>query len=125
MPGCCHNSGVVASPFPVAAMNEFPERDALEDRLRLHVEALASIPRPPGSAAHTLAQASIEAHFREAGFAIARQAFRSNGSHGVNVLTVPRPDRPELPLVIVAAHYDSIPDSPGAEDNASAGAALM
>jgi len=106
-------------------MTDLPELDALEDRLRLHVEALASIPRPPGSAAHTLAQASIEAHFREAGFAIQRQPFRSNGSHGINVLTVPRPNRPELPLVIVAAHYDSIPDSPGADDNASAVAALM
>jgi aminopeptidase YwaD len=125
MPGCCHNSGVVASPFPGAAMNEFPELDALEDRLRLRVEALASIPRPPGSAAHTLAQASIEAHLRDAGFAIARQPFRCNGSTGINILTVPRPNLPELPLVIVAAHYDSIPDSPGADDNASAVAALM
>ena len=108
-------------------MTDLSELDSLEERLRLHVEALASIPRPPGSgrAHHFLAQASIEAHFREAGYAIARQAFRSNGSHGINVLTVPRPDRPELPLVIVAAHYDSIPDSPGADDNASAVAALM
>jgi Zn-dependent M28 family amino/carboxypeptidase len=107
-------------------MTELPELDLLEDRLRLHVEALASIPRPPGSAAHTLAQASIEAHFRQAGFEIERQPFSVNGSHGVNVLTVPRPaERPDLPLVIIGAHYDSIPDSPGADDNASAVAALM
>jgi aminopeptidase YwaD len=106
-------------------MTELPELETLEDRLRLHVQALASIPRPPGSAAHTLAQASIEAHFRAAGFCIARQPFRFNGSHGINIMTNPRPDRPELPLVIVAAHYDSIPDSPGADDNASAVAALM
>jgi Zn-dependent M28 family amino/carboxypeptidase len=106
-------------------MTELPELETLEDRLRLHVEALASIPRPPGSAAHTLAQASIEAHFREAGFEIARQPFRNNGTSGVNVLTVPRPNLPELPLVIVAAHYDSTPDSPGADGNASAVAALL
>jgi Zn-dependent M28 family amino/carboxypeptidase len=106
-------------------MTDLPELDALEDRLRLHVEALASIPRPPGSAAHTLARASIEAHFCEAGFTVARQPFSSNGTRGVNLLTAPRPDRPELPLVIVAAHYDSTPDSPGADDNASAVAALM
>src|SRR5947209_9169708 len=106
-------------------MTDLPELEALEDRLRLHVEALASIPRPPGSAAHTLAQASIEAHFRQAGFTIARQPFSANGTPGVNVLTVPKPDRPDLPLIIVGAHYDSIPDSPGADDNASAVAALM
>ena len=106
-------------------MTDLPELDALEDRLRLHVEALASIPRPAGSAAHTLARASIEAHFREAGFTVARQPFSCNGTRGTNLLTAPRPDRPELPLVIVAAHYDSTPDSPGADDNASAVAALM
>ena len=106
-------------------MIDLPELAALEDRLRLHVEAIASIPRPPGSAAHTLAQASIEAHFCAAGFTVARQTFRSNGTGGVNVMTVPRPDQPDLPLVIVAAHYDSTPDSPGADDNASAVAALL
>src|SRR5947208_1862625 len=106
-------------------MTDLPELDLLEDRLRLHVEALASIPRPPGSAAHMLAQASIEAHFRQAGFAVTRQPFQVGGVAGVNLLTAPRPDRPELPLLVVAAHYDSIPDSPGADDNASAVAALM
>ncbi len=106
-------------------MTDLPELEALEDRLRLHVEALASIPRPPGSAAHTLAQASIEAHFRAAGFTVAHQPFSSNGTRGINLLTTPRPDRPDLPLLIVAAHYDSTPDSPGADDNASAVAALM
>src|SRR5215213_10771281 len=106
-------------------MTELPELDVLEDRLRLHVEALASIPRPPGSAAHMLAQASIEAHFREAGFTVARQPFRDNGLAGVNLLTIPKPNQPDLPLLIVGAHYDSIPDSPGADDNASAVAVLM
>src|SRR6188768_1709014 len=100
-------------------MTDLPELDLLETRLRLHVEALASIPRPPGSAAHVLAQASIEAHFKQAGFAVERQPFRNNGVAGVNLLTVPRPPDPKLPLVIVGAHYDSIPDSPGADDNAS------
>jgi aminopeptidase YwaD len=106
-------------------MTDLPDFDLLQDRLRLHVEALASIPRPPGSAAHTLAQASIEAHFREAGFTVERQPFRCNGVGGVNLLTVPRPADPALPLVIIGAHYDSKPDTPGADDNASAVAALL
>jgi Zn-dependent M28 family amino/carboxypeptidase len=106
-------------------MTELPELETLEDRLRLHVEGLAAIPRPPGSAAHTLAQASIEAHLRQAGFSVTRQPFSNNGTAGVNLITAPRPNDPKLPLVIVGAHYDSIPDSPGADDNASAVAALM
>ena len=84
-------------------MTDLPELETLEDRLRLHVEALAAIPRPPGSAAHTLAQASIEAHFRQAGFGVTRQPFSNNGTAGINLLTAPRPDRPDLPLVIVGA----------------------
>jgi Zn-dependent M28 family amino/carboxypeptidase len=43
----------------------------------------------------------------------------------INLIAAPLPDRPELPLVIVGAHYDSIPTSPGADDNASAVAALL
>ena len=43
-----------------------------------------------------------------------------------NVVTQPVPlHAPDLPLLIVGAHYDTVPDSPGADDNASAVAALI
>lgn len=32
---------------------------------------------------------------------------------------------PESPVILIGAHYDSVPDSPGADDNASAVAALL
>ena len=44
---------------------------------------------------------------------------------GVNLLTRPLPDQDDLPLFIVGAHYDSLPCTPGADDNASAVAALL
>ncbi len=32
---------------------------------------------------------------------------------------------PEAPVILIGAHYDSVPDSPGADDNASSVAALL
>jgi len=44
--------------------------DDLADRLRDHVGFLASVPRPPGSTAHSLAAEFIQAHLRQAGFMV-------------------------------------------------------
>lgn len=60
---------------------------------------------------------------------IARQ-LRSYGyetdSQGQYTNIVARPShRPDAPCVLVGAHYDSVPGSPGADDNASAVAALL
>jgi Zn-dependent M28 family amino/carboxypeptidase len=98
---------------------------SLAERLRAHVQTLAATPRPPGSPAHRKAAAHVEAHLRQAGFAVEPLTLSDAGYTALNLVTRPLPDRPDLPLVLVAAHYDSIPDSPGADDNASAVAALL
>lgn len=95
--------------------------DALADALRSHVARLAAAPRPSGSAAHRQAADYIQTRLQQAGFAVERQAFPG----GVNLLTRPAPDGDGLPLLVIAAHYDSVPGSPGADDNASAVAALL
>jgi len=41
-----------------------------------------------------------------------------------NILTLP-PGNPKTPCILVGAHYDSVPQTPGADDNASAVAALL
>jgi len=41
-----------------------------------------------------------------------------------NVVALP-PDRGRGPLTLVCAHYDSVPDTPGADDNASALAVML
>ena len=97
----------------------------LERKLLRHVEELAAIPRPPGSPAHRQARDYLRSHLRSAGFTVADDAFAAPLAEGVNLVTAPVPDRPELPLVIVGAHYDSRPETPGADDNASALAALL
>src|SRR5205823_13185909 len=54
-----------------------------------------------------------EARFNEAGFT------------GCNLLASVYPQRADLPFFIVGAHYDSVPGTPGADDNASGVAALL
>src|SRR5262245_58178983 len=94
----------------------------LAGNLRVHVERLASAPRAPGTEEHRQARVYIKGRLERAGFTVEE---RSAAGAGVNLLTRPLPDQPGLPLVIIGAHYDSIPGSPGADDNASAVAALL
>src|SRR5947209_2285379 len=96
----------------------------VEKHLREHVQALAATPRTPGSSAHRFAANYLRTHLGQAGFAVEDDAFHEAGFTGLNLLTRPQPATSDLPLVIVGAHYDSVAGSPGADDNASAVAAL-
>jgi aminopeptidase YwaD len=97
---------------------------SLADNLRQHVERLAAVPRPPGSAEHAQARAYIRDHLQAAEFAVSEKSYGQDGFSMTNILTDPLPDS-ALPLFVVAAHYDSTPTTPGADDNASAVAALL
>lgn len=97
----------------------------LEQRLRAHVEKLARTPRAPGSPEHLAAAEYIREHLMQAGFTVQRARFQDAEFVGTSLLTQPVPERDDLPLVVVGAHYDSVPNSPGADDNASAVAALI
>lgn len=95
------------------------------DALRAHVQALAgdigernvfcpgSLPRAAGY---------IEAEWRKQGYEVTRQPFPAGGVECVN-LEVTRRGNSEI--VVIGAHYDSVAGSPGANDNASAVAALL
>src|SRR5258708_3247392 len=110
---------------PMNAAAEFEWTD-LERALRVHVAALAAAPRPPGTSEHERARAYIEQHLRQAGFTVEAVECESVlASPGVNLLTAPLPDRADLPLLVIGAHYDSTPTTPGADDNARAVAALL
>jgi hypothetical protein len=106
-------------------MSTIPDLAALESRCRHHVQALAQTPRAPGSSAHRRAADYIRYHLEQAGFIVLEEPFEVVGLVGNNLLTQPLPDPPSLPLLVVGAHYDSRPDTPGADDNASAVAALL
>lgn len=131
------------------AMTAAPNLLFLADRLRQHVECLAQSPRVPGTETHTQAADYVRDQLHAASYATEEQAILPSEVRryrrtlagivrvaknpwlfrhpltGRNILTVPEPDQPDLPLLIVGAHYDSVPRSPGADDNASAVAALL
>jgi aminopeptidase YwaD len=97
----------------------------LRTHLLGHLTALTREPRPPLSIGHDHARQHISSALREAGFDVEEHRFEGPGFDGFNILTRPVPERSDLPLFIVGAHYDSVPGSPGADDNASGVAALL
>lgn len=105
----------------------FPD-DSLPDRLFRHVDMLAGVigPRHPGKTGTMAATAAyIESQFREIGFHVTRETYDVRGQPTDNVI-VNIPGR-RLPneVVILGAHYDSTPETPGADDNGSAVAVLI
>jgi hypothetical protein len=75
-------------------------------------------PRPAGSAAERRAHARVERRFRAAGLRIRHDRFRVPG-HGRSRNVVGIHETPADCLVVLVAHIDSVPPSPGADDNAS------
>ncbi len=95
------------------------------DRLEAHVRALEG-DRHPRSAPEGHAEAAryIEGAFREAGYDPVREPFRFRGRRHGNIVARKAGTDPRLPRVLVGAHFDTVPGSPGADDNGS-GVALV
>jgi len=103
-------------------------RGELHDRLRRHVQRLAgeigerNVLVPPALRA---AEQYIRESFEALGYAVVGQSMSRQGVTSANLeATVPGTDRPGE-ILLVGAHYDTVPGSPGADDNASAVAALL
>ncbi len=98
----------------------------LEARLRRHLEALVG-PRDPFEhlVALDAAAAYIGRSFRGDGLRVREDLFQVDGQTFRNVMgTHPGVKTPEE-QVLVAAHYDTKAGTPGADDNASAVAAML
>ena len=102
----------------------------LTDRLRAHLLAVIGARHPLSSPA-TLRQAEsyLAGQFQHLGLEVTFHPFDALGGTYRNVIASlpasPRTDTEEdTPPLIVAAHYDTVPGSPGADDNAS-GLAVM
>jgi len=95
-------------------------------RLHRHVQYLAASARRPGSIQHRRARNYVSSFFDNCLYTVYQVPFKHCGYEGINILTEPIPrNRPELPLLIVGAHYDTVHTSPGADDNASAVAVML
>jgi Zn-dependent M28 family amino/carboxypeptidase len=74
-----------------------------------------------------LAQAAeyVEATWRGQGYQVARQCYEVRGISSANLeIEVPGRARPGE-ILLIGAHYDTVPGSPGANDNGSGVAALL
>jgi aminopeptidase YwaD len=104
--------------------------------IEAHVVELTRVPRPCHSRELEAARGYVTRHLEEYGWDVRRHEFEvlndvgelnlGEHLHGINLVATRRgqfdPNRPRL---CVGAHLDSRPDTPGADDNASAVAAML
>lgn len=86
--------------------------------LARHLAALPA-PRAPGDPGHASARAYVREQFASYDWEVREQRFVD----GVNVIGTRRGSG--RGLVVVGAHYDTVPGSPGADDNGSGVAGLL
>lgn len=104
------------------------DEQQLAARLHTHVDRLAGLigPRYPGKPITMEVTATyIERELISIGYPVERQTFDAGPCEVANlVVECPGTSRARE-IVIVGAHYDTIPSTPGADDNASAVAMLI
>ncbi|QDT93878.1 M28 family peptidase [Gimesia algae] len=100
-------------------------------RLKQHCDELCKVIRPAESEALETARLYVIGELESAGWQVVRHPFQAQDSlltqwSGQNLIAR-HPDLtiPDKPLFCVGAHLDTRPESPGADDNTSAVAALL
>jgi len=100
----------------------------LEAALKKHVNSLCASERNTGNCPEGLhlAENLISQTLVKSGYRVTKQEFSADGRTCANLEAVP-PDFAGMnqPHIIIGAHYDSAPGTPGADDNASAVAILL
>src|SRR5262245_20566690 len=109
---------------PPAAPREAPPRTFSSGRAMAQVTALAREPRPSGSKAHAKAREYLLRELRSLGLEPEVQEGFAGGLHLSNVLGRIA-GTANTRAVLLAAHYDSVPEGPGAADDASGVAVLL
>ncbi|WP_448603385.1 M20/M25/M40 family metallo-hydrolase [Thermoleptolyngbya sp.] len=117
-----HSHTQPVSPVPVlGAALSTPELDP--DRLLADVRALSFVRYEAGD--RQRAADYIERSLTAAGWQVERQPFGAGETAGENLIAT-RPDTPpNRPKLLLAAHYDTVDGSPGADDNATAVATIL
>jgi Zn-dependent M28 family amino/carboxypeptidase len=112
----------VPDPAPDSARGAHPDRA----RLEADVRALAGVRhRLAAPAALAAAEDHVALGLGAAGLRVERQLFEFDGAELHNVVATREGEEPARPWVVVAAHFDSTPHTPGADDNASGVAAML
>jgi Zn-dependent M28 family amino/carboxypeptidase len=104
------------------------EVEILRDALREHVKALAvDIESRTPSNRDSLVRAANYIHsvFEEAGLSVREQDYQYYDQRVTNVLATLPATTGASAYYVVGAHYDTVPGTPGADDNASAVAVML
>lgn len=125
-------AAVLLSGPPAPAPASAPEEAFSAERAAVHLEAVAAEPRPPGSDGHAAARDLIAGELEKAGLETEVQSsVGTTSSPGAvsaaateNVIGV-LPGTDPTGRVVVAAHYDTVPGSPGAGDDGAGVAAML
>jgi aminopeptidase YwaD len=96
------------------------------DQLRGHVQSI-HFDRSPYDRYQELEQVAeyIYRNFQTYGLQVTREPFQWEGRPFCNIIADKRGTISPEKVIILGAHYDSVPGSPGADDNASAVAVLL
>lgn len=100
----------------------------LDKRLRLHVDRLAGLigPRHLGKlSAFQAAATYVERELAKLGDEVVREPYPVKDIEVANAYIERQGESAADQIVVVGAHYDSVPTTPGADDNASAVAVLI
>ena len=104
------------------------ELDILRDALREHVNALAVDigPRTPSNPGSLVRAANyIHSVFEDAGLSVREQNYQYYDQRVTNVLATVPGTAGGSAYYVIGAHYDTVPSTPGADDNASAVAVML
>lgn len=104
------------------------DHDQIEANLRLHVDRLAGLIgvrtlQKPKTIRATIGY--IEGIWKEIGFEVRKETFDAMGDEATNLIVEKPGSRRSADVVLLGAHYDTVPTTPGADDNASAVAVLL
>ncbi len=104
------------------------DNQRLEDALRRHAAALSvDIGDRTPFRPEKLARAAdyIRGVFEQAGLDVTEQAYDYHGLSVANLIAAPAGAKSTAPYYLIGAHYDTVPGTPGADDNASGIAVLL
>jgi hypothetical protein len=107
---------------------EDDERHRLAARLETHVDRLAGLIGPrhlEKPVALEAAATYIEREFQNLGDTVTRQWYDVGNRPTCNIVVERRGTHEPQQIVLLGAHYDTVPTTPGADDNASAVAVLV
>ncbi len=130
--------GVGAQRTPAPQPATAPVADFAAGRAMADVRIIAKAPHPTGSVANNDVRAYLTGRLQALGFTVrqsrvalpekvrARMASRgAPAEFAVNIIALRSGRDPAAPAVAVMAHYDSVPGSPGAADDATGVAAAL